>query len=238
MSNVRPVYPSGLFQWVDRIDEVNIDFANDINSVASDLISVETVLGTNPQKEPNPPAGTAGTINYATVSARISDAMDNSQLPVCELFASEIAVPEHTPGQLTAYSVNYDPFKMFNGTDITIPTNGWYIVQSVHVVNWWNKGYWHHKLTLNGAANQLHDDLIDWEFAGNVSSTGSVGTPRWQEFGRRTRSSNIFWQGLLHHGDRLSVFIENGTGDDAHQATNLTVKVAMLRTVSGTFTSG
>ena len=43
------VYPNGYFTWTDRIDEVDIDYAEDINAVADDLSAVENTLGLLPQ---------------------------------------------------------------------------------------------------------------------------------------------------------------------------------------------
>src|SRR5579862_3663844 len=149
MSNVVPVFPNAIFTWQDRVDQVNIDFANDINSVASDLISVESTLGANPQVESNPPSG--GTpLTYSSVSSRISDAMQNAQLPVCILRADPFVVNNTSVGQLTNFNSVYDPYSMFNGTDMSIIANGWYMFTVHQTWSWWSDGYSHTYLSTSG----------------------------------------------------------------------------------------
>lgn len=234
MSNVQPVYPNSVLTWTDRVDQQSIDFAGDINTVASDLISVEKTIGTTPNIEPNPPTGTP--VTYATVSARISDAMNNKELPVCELTSSQIVLNNSTAGILNTYKATYDPFNMFNGVDLTIPANGWWYVTVSQTWQGWNDGYSHLSLCLNGTANIIDDDLINWQFPGNTVLAGVGG--RWRRFGSRSITSTCVWQGLAHKGDRFSGFSENGTSNAAHVVNNLSLKASMLRTIPGTFTSG
>lgn len=232
MTNVVPVFPSAIFTWVDRVDQVNIDFANDINSVASDLISVESTLGSNPQTEKNPPNSTPA-ISYSTVDSRISDAMGNAQLPVCILRAGPFVVNNTSSGQLTNFNSIYDPYGMFNGNDITITTNGWYLFTCHQTWSWWNDGYSHTFLTTNG--NNVDEDLIDWGFSGNSSS--SSGVPRWQKFGLRSRIAHISWQGRCTPGERVSILAENGTSNTAMQVTYTALHVSMIKTLPLSLTS-
>lgn len=245
MSNVQPVYPNGTFAWTDRVDEQDIDFANDINSVASEVISTESTLGVNAQIEPNPPSGIP--INYPTVSARITDAMNNNQLPVVSLGNSQFTCGNNSSGSLINYKINYDPFGCYNGTDITCPVDGWWIISGTQTWNWWNDGYSHHMLCFNGFGNILHEDFVDWEFSGNavpgLNGTGGffgvpIVTPRWWVFGKRPRRTQVWWQGPLHEGDRLSVLAENGTSNAAHVISGLTLKATCTRRISGSFVSG
>jgi hypothetical protein len=238
MTNVVPVFPNGIFSWIDRVDQQSVDFAGDINSVASDLISVESTLGTNPQKEPSPPSG--GTpLTYATVSARISDAMQGAQLPVCVLSGIPAIVNNTSAGLLNNYTVAYDPFSYFNGTDITIKNAGWYIVNAHQYWTWWNDGFAHQFLTVNGSSNILDEDLVDWEFSGNGADESDESTPRWQVVGLRSRITRNFWQGRLNKGDRLSILSENGSSNTNMKISSMVFTAAMLRTLPPTgFVSG
>jgi hypothetical protein len=236
VSNVVPVFPNGFFTWVDRVDQVNVDFANDINSVASDLISVETILGTNPQIEPSPPGG--GTpLTYATVSNRISDAMSNAQLPGCVLSMRKVTLSNTAVAIANNYTANYDPYHMFNGTDITIPVSGWWIITNAQRWDWWGDGYVHQTLTVNGQGNILAEDIIDWAFSGNVVDVDLDNeTPRWQVFGLRPRISNVVWQGILTAGSRISVFSENGTSNTSFGIDDAILSAACLRTLPSSIT--
>jgi hypothetical protein len=242
ISNIQPVYPDGIFPWVDRVDQQDIDFAEDINSVAAEVEAIETTVGETPQIEPNPPSGN-GPINYSSISTRITDAMNNTNLPTVKLNNSSFTCGNNSSGFLVPFFVDFDPFECYNGTDITVPASGWWIVTSTHTVDWWNDGYWHHYLCFNGLGNILDDDLIDWQFSGNLFPTGlslpvQLLQPRWWQFGKRSRTTRTTWQGLLHKGDRLSTFTENGTSNSNHVARGLSIAAIMVKAVSGNFTSG
>lgn len=235
MSNVVPVYPNGLFQWTDRIDQVNIDFANDINSVASDLISVENTLGINPQIEKSPP-NNLPLISYASVDARISDAMGNVQLPVCILIANSFNVNNTADGMLTPFNLVYDPFGMFNGTDITIVENGWYLFTCHQTWKWWDDGYAHTYLQTNG--NTVDEDLIDWEFSGNGNAEDTQDLPRWQRnSGKRSRINHISWQGRCSPGERISILAENGSSNSSAQVSYTALHVSMIKELPANLSS-
>lgn len=242
ISNVQPVYPDGIFPWTDRVDQQDIVFAEDVNPIVAEIESIENTIGTTPNIEPSPPQG-GGPVTYSSISSRITAAMDNSNLPVVSLGNSSFTCPNDSSGTLIPWQIRFDPFNCYNGTDVTAPASGWWIVTANHSWNWWNDGYSHHMLCLNGFGNILHEEFVDWEFSGNlVPVTTQVPsffiTPRWWLFGKRPRRTTVTWQGLLNKGDRLSVLAENGTSNPAHVLTGLNFKAIMIKTVSGTFTSG
>jgi hypothetical protein len=241
-SNVQPVYPNAIFPWTDRVDNQSIDFANDINSTVAELESVETTIGIKPQVETGVPTGNP--VSYSSVSSRISDAMVNAQLPYSYLNApGGYDIPNNTGGSLIPLAVRLDPYGCFNGTDITIPANGWYSLSSTIIWPWWNNGYDYHFVSLNGSSFILEDALLDWQFSGNTlpeTSGGPVLTPRWQLFGKRSLRTHITWEGALHKGDRISVYAENGTSNAAQATEDADLKIFMKRTIpsSVTFASG
>src|SRR6185437_10073479 len=115
---------------------------------------------------PKPPQGGAP-ITYSSISTRISDAMDNANLPVVSLGNSSFTCPNTTSGSLFPWFVHFDPFNCYNGTDITAPAAGWWIVTATTNWSWWSDGFSHHMLCLNGFGNILHEEFLDWEFSGN-----------------------------------------------------------------------
>jgi hypothetical protein len=244
LSNIQPVYPSGIFPWTDRIDNVNIDFANDINSTVADLEAVETVLGTNPQVELGLPGGVP--VTYATVSARITDAMTGANLPYVSLVANSVPVTYNSAGVLCPFKASLDPYSCYNGTDITIPSDGWWSVSSVATWSWNNTGYFHHSCCLNGAADVLHDHIFDCQFSGNVvglvySPNGtpvqqSSQVPRFYQYGKRQMTTRTNFDGLLHAGDRISIYLENGTGHANITVPQVNLKAALIRTLPSTVT--
>lgn len=256
MTAVRSIYPSGIFAWTDRVNQEDIDFANDPNSLASEIISIENTLGANSQVERFLPVGNA--ITYPTVSARISDAMTNQQLPVVELRKTSTIVPNNTFGNMNTYKAVYDPYFSFNGSDLTIPADGWWYVSASQSWTNWQDGYSYMIMTLNGASNIVDATLFNWEFPGNFlgvaqpnQGPGAGGGGRFQVIPNATGPGNsgsgptlrpittsVNFQGLVHKNDRFSIFSENGTSNASHLVNNLVLKASMLRKVTGTFTSG
>lgn len=248
LSNIQPVYPSGVFPWTDRIDNVSIDFANDINSTVAEIESIESILGTNPQIEPNIPG--QAPIAYPTVSARISDAMTGVNLPYVSLTANNVPITYNSAGQRCPFKVNRDDYHCYNGTDITIPASGWWSISSIATWSWSNRGYYHHSCCLNGADNVLHDHVFDNQFTGNTTGVvyspngspvqQSTLTPRYYQYGKRQFTTRTNFEGLLHAGDVLSIFLENGTGIANINVPAVSLKGVLLRTLPSTvtFTSG
>lgn len=247
-SNVNPVYPSGVFQWTDRVDNQSIDYANDINSAVAEVESIEATLGTNPQIETGIPAGSP--VTYSTVSARITDAMTNVNLPYVSLISNSVPVPYNSAGIRCPFKANLDPYHCYNGTDITVPASGWWSIQSTATWSWNNTGYFHHSCCLNGASNVLHDHIFDCQFAGNVTGlqyapngapiSQSTLTPRFYQYGKRQITTHTSFEGLLHAGDNVSVYLENGTGIANLSVPAINLKGVLLRTLPSnvTFTSG
>lgn len=248
LSNVQPVYPSGIFPWTDRVDNQSIDFANDINSTVAEVEMLETILGTNPQIETGIPAGIP--ITYPTVSARITDAMNGTNLPYVSLTANSVPVTYNSAGVLCPFKTNLDPYSCYNGTDITIPASGWWNITSVATWSWYNTGYLHHSCCLNGSANVLHDHIFDCQFSGNIQGLvyspngnpvqGSNLTPRFYQYGKRQFTTKTEFSGLLHAGDRISIYLENGTGHANITVPAVNLRGVLLRTLppTVTFTSG
>jgi len=234
MTSIQPVYPSGILTWTDRVDDVTTIDATDVNTLAADLISVENTLGTNIEIESSPPTGLP--ITYTTTSARISDAMNNAQLPSSTLSFPSMQVPNTTQGQLNTYNATYDPYGLYNGTDMTVTANGWWFVSVTQTWAWSSTGYSHLALCLNGTNNIIVEDVFNWQFPGNSVTGGVPG--RWQQFGLRTVTRTVTWEGLAHAGDRFSGLSENGTSNAYQAITNMYLKSSMKKTITGNFTSG
>ena len=249
-SNVQSVYPNGVFPWVDKVDNQDIDFAANINSLAAEIESVETTVGTTPQIESSPPTGLP--VSYSTVSSRISDAMNNAQLPYSTLLNSSMSVGNISSGVKVPFLASLDPYSCFNGNDLTIPAEGWWIITSTAQWSWWSNGYSHQSLTLNGSSNILDEFVLNWEFPGNIQPLGYTvdGTyvptviatvpPRWQKYGNRPIKTKVLFNGPLHSGDVISVYLENGTSNSFQTVTNVNLHAQMIRTMpaSISFTSG
>lgn len=222
------IFPKGIFSWTNRIDQVNIDYANDPNSLAAEIISTETTLGVQPQVEKALPTG--GSQAYTTIDARISDTLAGTFRPVCELVGYNQPV---ATGQsvYNTFKAQFDPDDCFNGRDITIPCNGWWIVTGNNI---WEDafefvGFSYMELQINSNRAKAH--CWRWD---------RPNLPLWpiQKGSIASGFNEVVWQGPLHSGDRLSIFSTNGTYRNPHHITNYDLKASYVRSISGTFTSG
>jgi hypothetical protein len=222
------VYPTGILPWTDRLDDVDDVLAIDPNTLAAEVEAVERVLGALPYTEKVPPSGQP--IQYATVDARLSALANNSNAPLSEVTSASTTVPNWQGvgtnfGQWNVYTAAYDPFSFFNGSDITIPDNGWYRVIAGQTWSWWSIGY--NLLSIYSGATLLQQSKWDWDFTGNVPTgqwQGGNGT-------HRDGDTHVSWEGRLYAGSRIRVLSENGTSNPVQPVSNLWLKVAFVATI-------
>lgn len=222
-----PVYPQSIFPWNDREDEIDIVWANDPNSLAAEVGAIESTLGPMPQEMSNPPAGNP--INFTTVSQLLDYLTAGYHLPVCELQSDGQQVPNRQ-GSGTHYGVYnsyssavYDPFGLWNGTDITAPVTAWYTIDSSQFWDWAQTGYAAAHLWVG--AGWKATNKWQWDFTGN--SQGGY----WQAEGTTGRPgyTGIHWSGIVNQGQRISVISENGTATTPANTRNLQLSVSMQR---------
>jgi hypothetical protein len=220
------VYPNTTFTWRDRVDNVDPVFANDVNSIVDEVIAIEQTAGTNPQQEKQPIIGTTP-VNYASIDARISDTLAGSLKPVVELSCSNLPCKS---GELifNSYRARFDPFRMYNGNDVVVPADGWWIISATQ--QWeqpfgFETGFSTCGLFLNGAF--LHHHVWRWDFPnrGLWPFGFPIGT-----FGTNTMT----WQGLLHKGDRFQIGSNNGTFFEPHHIVTGDLKACWIRSANAT----
>lgn len=230
------IYPNGILQWTPRTDQVNVIYANDPNTLAVEIGAIEATVGTRPQVESAPPAGNA--VNYATMSARVSAAMNGANLP----FVSVLNTPGFFIGSGKAAFNSYtqqevDPYNIWNGNDLTVPCNGWW---SIRADQKWNQ----HGNSFEGLnilflyLNGTWIDSQQWDW------TAWLATP----LAQRTQAANnlssngwtqLRWEGLLHKGDRIQLLSSNATFCPGIQITNMNLKAFCHRTINNiSFVSG
>lgn len=230
-------YPNAIFNWgTDRVDEIDVDWAEDVNSLAADLTAVEVTLGDNPQNEPYLPIDSTGFNNagpdFSTVTQRISAVTNGTMIPVVSLSFDELYIPStfycgagtHY-GFWNTWEVAYDPFECYNGTDITCPASGWWIISSGQWWDYWTTGYHRHSFWCEG--NFYRHDFWSWDFPGNRRG-GCWWT---NDFVQRPTYTNTTWQGVILEGQRMQILSENGCPDTPHRAFNGDFKATWVRSV-------
>lgn len=228
-------YPNAFMNWgADRINEIDVDWAADVNGPAAEIIAVEKTLGVNPQIEKQPIVGPAPIV-YDDVDDRISATLNGTGIPVVSLSNNETFIPNTFNclaathyGVWNSYSnVNYDPFGMYNGSVITIPATGWWRITTGQRWDWWSIGY--HRLLWWVDDDWWDHDIWHWDFAGNVPggwwwTVDGIGPQRWTQ-------NTITWEGVLTEGKTMRVLSENGCPHTPHRAWNQWFKASFVRTV-------
>jgi hypothetical protein len=221
------VFPGGIFNWTDRVNYEDIDWAQDPNSLAADLIAVEKTLGVLPQQLANPNAGAP--ITFANVAQLLDYLASGAQIPVVEIQSAAQLVPNRQGssthyGAYNSYTTSiYDPFALSNGTDVTAPVTGWYTVDAGEFWDWNASGY--NAAHLWVGAGLKATNRWDWAFQGNTQggywqAESNVGRPGY---------TGIHWAGVVNQGQRISVISENGTSNQLATVRNLQLSIALTR---------
>lgn len=215
------VFPKSILSWTDRIDEVNVIWANDPNSLAAEVISVENTLGAMPHQEKSPFAGNP--VTYSSVDARISDAAAGNLNPYVSITNSTFFVfnqqgPGSRFGHFNSYQKVYDPYGFYNGTDITVQTSGLYLITGSQSWEWHDSGYLWHSLFIDGLWACGH--RWDWNFAG-------FGPGFYED--DRPATTAFTWMGPIAAGKRVQVVSENGTSRNPFRASNSWLRMYCLR---------
>jgi hypothetical protein len=212
------------------VDQTTIADANDVNSLATEVQGIETIVGVNPQIEGNPPTGSQ--VTYSTMGNRVSDAANNNLLPYVVLQNSSGFFINAGKQTYNTYTQQTDPFQIWNGQDITIPCNGYW---SVYADQKWNQKGNNFRggnvlfMYLNGS--WIVAEIWDW--SANFANTAyNYATNIFNSNGY----SRINWEGLLHKGDRIQMLSANSTFCPGIQVTNMSLKAMCHRTIASTQT--
>ena len=220
----KAVFPKSILPWTDRVDQINVVWANDPNSLAADLISVENTLGVMPQVEKAPFVGNP--VTYATVDARISDTLASSLHPYAELNASNFYCHNDEQwgggnrGHVNSYNKVYDSHGSYNGSDITVPCSGLWLITGQQNWEWHDSGYCFHHLYCGG--NWCAGHRWDWDFAG--TGPGYYNPDR-------TLTTYFSYLGPLKAGQRVQSISENGTSRNPYRIISSYLRIYCLRTL-------
>lgn len=221
MPNPTPIYPRALASWTPRVDNVDIVWANDPNSLASEIISIEKTLGTMPNVERHTAWGP--NVTYPSVSDRISAVQLGSGLPYCELYRQNFKVGygAYFNGVANVYTPLVDDFGFFNGSDMSMQANGVFVIDVFQTYAPWTNGFLNVHLTIN---NQIaRTGTWSWD------AVPTSGPRSWQG---RTASAGLCWMGPLQVGDRVRVVTENGTGWNPYIVNYSSFRAQYIRSLS------
>lgn len=215
------VFPKSIVSWTDRVDEQDVIFANDPNSLAAEIIATETALGALPQQEKSPFTGNP--VTYGSVDARISDAAAGNLNPYVSVTTSSFFVfnqqgPGSRFGHINTFQKVYDPFGFYNGTDITVQVSGLYLIQGQQSWDWHDSGYLFHSLFIDGLWYCGH--RWDWNF-------GLFGPSFYQD--SRPATTAFTTLAPIAAGKRVQVVSENGTSRNPFRAQNSWLRMYCLR---------
>lgn len=208
--------------WTDRIDQIDVVWANDPNSLAAEIIAIENTLGAMPQVEKDPYVGNP--VSYATVDARISDTLAGTLHPYASI-SSNSFYSYNTDrwgggrrGHLNTYNKVYDPYGFYNGWDITVPVSGLYLIFGQQTWEWHDSGYCFHHCYVND--NWCCGHRWDWDFA----SSG----PGYYDPDRQLTTA---YSALIPiaAGQRVQSVSENGTSRNPYFISSSYLRIYCLR---------
>lgn len=224
-------YPNGIASWTNRIDNINTVWAADPNTLAAELVAVETSLGTNPQIESKPIAGNP--VTYASLSARLSDTLAGTQRPYVAIGAGSFSVRYGTAldgyGQFNVYTTKYsDHWGWYNGSDITVGVSGIYLVDVEQDWQYYS-GSGYYKLALTCDNINLRSQVWHWDFPSGSASNYSAN------FAGRQATMGFAFMREFVAGTRIRVVSENGTATNPVTAASSLLTLQYLRqaTVGG-----
>lgn len=228
------IYPNNILNWTPRIDDVNIVFANDPNTLASEISAIETYVGTTPQIEGHPPVPNHP-VTFSTMSSRLSAAQGNELMPYCSLSNVNGQFIVQGTQFFNSYGVAQDPYGMWNGKDITIQSKGWWLLTASQKWNQHGNNFRGGNVLffyLNGT--WVDADIWNWnDFFGDTTFTYANNVFNSNGYSR------LVWTGMLNAGDRIQVLSANSTFCPGIQITNMTLKaVCLINLPNSSFSSG
>lgn len=214
-------YPRAIAGWQNRVDNVDIVWANDPNSLAAEIIGIEQTLGVMPNVERYTNWGP--NVTYNSVSDRISAVQLNVDKPYCELVNAKFqcGYGSYFNGVRNTYQPLTDDFGFFNGTDMTMYANGIFVIDAYQQYQPWTDGFMNIHLLLNG--NLARTATWSWD---------SVPTFGPRSYQNRTPNVGLTWMGPLQYGDRVSVVTENATSCASYQVSYATLRCQFIRSLS------
>lgn len=216
-------FPNAIFSWTNRINDTDVVWAADPNSMAAEILAIENNIGAKAQIESGVPVGNP--VTYKNVSSRITGAMNGTNLPYVSLYNTQFNVGYGTAADANAVYFNFkklqDTYGYFNGSDITVKASGVYAVDSYTAFQWYNQGFCASYLIINGVVNS--SDYWKWNFAARgkgAYTDDRFGVVQWS------------WLGTLNKGDRVRVGFENGTTRSSYRIENTSLKMQYIRSNS------
>lgn len=238
------VYPTAVKSFSPKVDNIDIVFAEHVNTLQDEVTAVEGVVGKNPHQFPGivvdansaPPVPKIGQkMNYANVAQRL-DLLENQATwltkkaqkpvdvvkpfvpPAAVIIAPGINVPAGE-GDWKAYvwgAADFDPYHMYQGgTTIACPVTGFWDVS----VNVWADSTTRRANDLHFVHTRLIRDYN--EVAGQDSM---IETMTWIR-----HRINMSWQGRWYAGSTLRVDVSQHGASDNTVDSNCVISLAFVR---------
>jgi hypothetical protein len=162
-------YPSGIKTFTTKQDQLNVVYANDMNDVQTEITSVETTLGADPQVVNNG-LDRGRHVDYGTVKNRLEAMQANLSSPAIYLTKSSYSRPSRSFATLTSWSVTEDHFGYASASGLTTKDESWWLI---HVNGEWDvnsSGYRVFTISFDGS-EMLRDTRL---------ASSAIGTPMGQ----------------------------------------------------------
>jgi hypothetical protein len=160
-------FPQSIASWTDRING-EIIWAADPNSLAAEIIAIETAIGVNPQIEYSPPFGPP--VTYASESAKISAwglGLNNPYISL-ELDTFNVQWQQSSEPNGVDFQIQHPPFRVkydthgyFDGTCMTVRATGLYLITQHQQWEYRPRGWCRSCCWVNG--NRRRQDIFHYD---------------------------------------------------------------------------
>lgn len=199
-------YPASVLAWTSRINSQTVQAA-DPNALAAEIDAIETYVGVNPHVESQ--ARTGATKTFASLSARVSDAMLQNGHPYVEVYRSGAWSVYHSSSGSHVSKIPFNAAKSswpnyFSAPNVTIKDAGvWYI--KGHVVWQYATAGWVQAVLYDGSG-QIDRSVFNYSMFPR-SGSNSYGERFINQFGH----TDVSYFGKLSAGSVISVSAGNYT---------------------------
>jgi len=185
------IFPTAVKTFTTRHDKIDDVQASHVNDLQNEVNAIEVTVGANVQIWSPSFLGTAW--NFGTVANRLKVIQNGEHLPVVRLKRDTIPIKNKIETYVGFNRLN-DPYGHYNNSDITIKSDGWWVISAYGRYDHLDNGYRLLTLEQNGS-------IVDRDEDNNIN-----------DYGNRESIMSVTWQGLAHIGDRFRVNTYQNSG--------------------------
>lgn len=126
-------YPNVIKTFTTKVDQINVVYADDMNSAQGEITAIENALGTSPQMATNS-LDASRHVDYGTVVNRLEAIQANLSAPAIALSSVAVKPSSGSFWTYTSWSVDQDDFGYASPSGFTTRDDAWWLINATG--NW------------------------------------------------------------------------------------------------------